>query len=102
MLKKSLLAIAVILIVIQFIKPEKNLSDDNTYAITTKYDMPGDVKKTFEVACNDCHSNKTTYPWYSNIQPIAWFLNDHVLDGKTYLLLLNCQLRFKTINWKKP
>jgi len=36
------------------------------------------------VACNDCHSNKTMYPWYANIQPFAWFLNDHVVDGKKH------------------
>ncbi len=33
-------------------------------------------------ACNDCHSNLTRYPWYSNIQPIKYFLADHVNEGK--------------------
>ena len=84
MLKKIFIGLAVVLIAIQFVKPEKNISDDNTYAITTKYEMPDDVKKTFEVACNDCQSNKTVYPWYANIQPFAWFLNDHVVDGKKH------------------
>ena len=87
MLKKILIGLALVLVVIQFIKPEKNLSDDNTYAIATKYDVPDDVKQILEVACNDCHSNKTAYPWYSNFQPAAWFLNDHVVDGKKHLNL---------------
>ncbi|MCP9769638.1 cytochrome C [Lacihabitans sp. LS3-19] len=87
MLKKILIGLAIVLVVIQFIKPEKNLSDDNTYAIATKYDVPDDVKQILEVACNDCHSNKTAYPWYSNFQPAAWFLNDHVVDGKKHLNL---------------
>jgi hypothetical protein len=38
-----------------------------------------------EVACNDCHSNKTRYPWYSNVQPVAWWLAGHVNDGKRHL-----------------
>ncbi len=38
-----------------------------------------------QVSCNDCHSNKTEYPWYSNIQPVAWWLSDHVEDGKKHL-----------------
>ena len=36
-------------------------------------------------ACNDCHSNNTKYPWYASIQPAAWWLNDHVQDGKKHL-----------------
>jgi hypothetical protein len=30
----------------------------------------------------DCHSNNTIYPWYSHIQPAAWWMNNHVKDGK--------------------
>jgi len=41
------------------------------------------------VACNDCHSNKTNYPWYSQIQPVAWWLNDHVTEGKEHLNFSN-------------
>lgn len=85
MFKKILLGLGVILILIQFIRPEKNLSDDRTHDITTKYPVSDELKHVLEVACNDCHSNKTVYPWYSNIQPIAWFLNDHVVDGKRHL-----------------
>jgi hypothetical protein len=33
-------------------------------------------------ACNDCHSNNTKYPWYSNFQPVAWWLDHHVDEGK--------------------
>ncbi len=29
-----------------------------------------------------CHSNNTRYPWYAEIQPVAWWLNDHIVDGK--------------------
>jgi hypothetical protein len=33
----------------------------------------------------DCHSNNTRYPWYYNIQPVAWWLDNHVKDGKKEL-----------------
>lgn len=33
-------------------------------------------------ACYDCHSNNTRYPWYANVQPVAWWLNSHVEEGK--------------------
>lgn len=85
MFKKILLALLAVFIIIQFIRPEKNLSDDQSMNIATKYDVPADVKNILEVACNDCHSNKTVYPWYYNIQPVAWWMNEHVEDGKRHL-----------------
>jgi len=85
MIKKILIALLAIFIVIQFFRPEKNDSNDLTYAITTKYEVPDEVEQIFSVACNDCHSNKTEYPWYANVQPVAWWLNDHITDGKRHL-----------------
>ncbi len=85
MLKKILLAIAAVLIIIQFFHPKKNDSNDKTYAIETKYEVPADVKQIMEGACNDCHTNNTRYPWYNNIQPIAWMLDHHVIDGKRHM-----------------
>lgn len=85
MLKKILIGLGIILIVIQFIRPDKNESNDLTYDISTKYEVPDDVNHLLQVSCNDCHSNKTEYPWYANVQPVAWWLNDHVLDGKRHL-----------------
>lgn len=85
MWKKVVIAIALILIVIQFIRPEKNNSGNETFAIQTKYTIPNDVEHLLQVSCYDCHSNMTEYPWYSNIQPAAWFLSNHVKDGKKHL-----------------
>jgi Haem-binding domain len=85
MLKKILLALAVIIVGIQFIRPAQNLSNDQTFNISKKYHISNEVSDILKVACNDCHSNQTTYPWYANIQPVAWFLDDHVRDGKRHL-----------------
>ncbi|TLP82850.1 heme-binding domain-containing protein [Maribacter sp. ACAM166] len=79
------MALALILIVIQFIRPEKNTSGNDTFAIQTNYTIPNDVENILQVSCYDCHSNTTEYPWYSNVQPVAWFLADHVKDGKKHL-----------------
>lgn len=85
MRKKILLSLLAIFVVIQFFRPEKNLSDDRTYDITTQYHVPENIKATFTVACNDCHSNKTHYPWYSNVQPLTWWMAGHINDGKRHL-----------------
>lgn len=85
MAKKVLIGLLAVLVIIQFIKPDRNLSDDQTYSISSKYPVSDNLSHILAVACNDCHSNKTRYPWYSNIQPVAWWLDNHVTDGKRHL-----------------
>ncbi|MEA5403836.1 heme-binding domain-containing protein [Arcicella sp. DC2W] len=85
MKNKILLGIVIVLGLIQFIRPERNLSDDQTYSISTKYAVTDEVNGILRVACNDCHSNKTEYPWYANIQPVASWLAHHVEEGKDEL-----------------
>ena len=85
MIKKIGMVLLIALGVIQFFRPEKNNSNDLTYDITTKYEVPEEVDQILRVSCNDCHSNSTTYPWYAEIQPVGWWLNDHVEDGKSHL-----------------
>ncbi len=81
-LKNILLVLGVLLLVIQFFHPEKNQSNDQTNHIATKFAVPANVASILEVSCNDCHSNMTKYPWYNNIQPVAWYLDHHVQEGK--------------------
>jgi hypothetical protein len=87
MLKKILIGLGAVLLVIQFVRPDKNESNDLTYDVSTKYQVPEDVNEILKVSCNDCHSNKTVYPWYANIQPVTWWLDDHISDGKRHLNL---------------
>lgn len=47
--------------------------------------VPTDIQKKLKASCYDCHSNLTAYPWYNKLQPIAWFLEDHVKEGKAEL-----------------
>ena len=83
MVKKTGLVLLVILIVIQFIKPQKNIHPGAQSAdISTLYPVPANVDSLLVIACKDCHSNNTRYPWYNNFQPVAWYLANHVKDGK--------------------
>lgn len=86
MKKKIILALVVILIVIQFFHPKKNQSTEILATDITKVTtVPDDVLTILKVACYDCHSNNTRYPWYNNIQPVAWWLNNHLKEGKERL-----------------
>ena len=34
--------------------------------------------------CFDCHTNVTKYPWYAEIAPFSFWLDDHILDAKKH------------------
>ncbi|AFL82139.1 hypothetical protein Aeqsu_2687 [Aequorivita sublithincola DSM 14238] len=89
-MKKALKVILVIVIIafiaIQFIRPVINSGEENVaHQITANYQVPQEVQQLLKVSCYDCHSNTTQYPWYSKIQPVAWILEDHILEGKDEL-----------------
>ena len=54
-------------------------------SIVAREKVPANVRQILERACYDCHSNHTKYPWYAAVQPVAWWLNDHVTEGKSEL-----------------
>ena len=84
--KIALVVVVVILIGMQFISQPKNESTEILATDITKVtDVSENVLMLLKTTCYDCHSNNTDYPWYSNIQPVAWWLNDHVKDGKKHL-----------------
>lgn len=80
---KILLAFFAILLLIQFIPVEKNQAAVNQpNDIFAHHPASAEVQAIFKKACYDCHSNHTNYPWYANVQPLAWWINHHVEEGK--------------------
>ncbi|WP_207492294.1 heme-binding domain-containing protein [Aridibaculum aurantiacum] len=85
-LKKLLLVLLVAFIIIQFFRPEKNIqTTPSPNDLVAHYTVPADVQNVLYKACYDCHSNHTNYPWYANVQPVAWWLDDHIQEGKKEL-----------------
>jgi len=83
-----LVLLFIILIVIQFIRPAKNISNNLlTSDITRVYSVPQNVSVILKKGCTDCHSNNTVYPWYAQIQPVGWWLSNHIKEGKRELNL---------------
>ncbi len=84
--KKIILGLAVILIVMQFFQPARNQSDKVPAThIERMFAVPQNVKAILVQSCYDCHSNNTRYPWYSRIQPGAWYMAEHIKNGKEEL-----------------
>jgi hypothetical protein len=87
MLKKILIGVVIVLVVIQLYRPARNHSGDTSMDIRKKYAVPDSVERILARACNDCHSNSTRYPWYAEIQPVNWWMGDHIKEGKRHLNL---------------
>ena len=81
----AVLVVAIVL-VIQVIPVERNVSTvppGQSFEKTEK--VPANVAAILKVSCYDCHSNNTRYPWYSELQPGAYFMAQHIKEGKEEL-----------------
>jgi len=82
-MKKLTLIALVIFIGIQFI-PMDVPADIPTKA-ENELKAPDEVISVLKRACFDCHSNHTTFPWYSSIAPVSLFTKLHVKEGREHL-----------------
>lgn len=86
MAKKIFIGLVVVLLIIQLIRPEKNISEiPSPNDIRVHHAVPNNVLSILKRSCFDCHSNNTHYPWYAEIQPVGWWLADHIEEGKEEL-----------------
>jgi hypothetical protein len=71
----------------QLYQPAQNISfeQDITANFTKMYSVPKNVEAILRTSCYDCHSNNTNYPWYSNVQPIRFFMEHHIKEAKENL-----------------
>lgn len=85
-LKKIGLFLLIALVIAQFFRPEKNDGNiDTVNAFIAETNPPAEVTQILKTTCFDCHSAKTNYPWYNNITPVNYWLDEHVRDGKKHL-----------------
>ena len=85
-IKKIALILLIALVGIQFIRPDKNLSDDPyTTVFREETNPPDEVMLILKSSCYDCHSDHTKYPWYNNIAPVSFWMADHIEHGKEHL-----------------
>ncbi len=89
-MRKVLKAAAVFFILLlagaQFVRPERvNPPAVAGQSLEEHARVPPEVAGVLERSCMDCHSNRTDWPWYSNVAPASWFVIDHVNHGRRYL-----------------
>jgi len=85
-LKKIAFLALIALVILQFFGPEKNEGDiADLKPFIEETNLPSSVAATLKVACYDCHSSNTRYPWYSNVEPISYWMAEHIEHGKEEL-----------------
>ena len=85
-MKKILVILLVAFVLIQFFRIDKtNPPVNQGMDFLTIKKTPENIAGKIRASCYDCHSNETKYPWYSNVQPFAWFLKDHIDEGRKHL-----------------
>ena len=94
---KIFLGLAVVFLVLQAFRPAKNLSATAPFTgkddITVLFSPPPEVRQILATSCYDCHSNQTKWPWYTNVAPASWLVENDVKSGRP-------TLNFS--DWNKP
>ena len=86
--KWLLISLVCLFILIQLKRPARtNPAVDESQTIEARAQMTPQVKDILDRSCRDCHSNKTEWPWYTNVAPISWWITDHVNEGRQNLNL---------------
>jgi hypothetical protein len=82
--KRLVLALLVLFVMIQFIRPSRaNPPVNPKLEINASQSVSPAVESIFLRSCNDCHSNRTVWPWYSNVAPASWLVAYDVNKGRS-------------------
>jgi len=86
LLKIFLIVLVIAFIALQFIpnKMPKNAEAGKDDLIATSV-LPSAISTILRTSCYDCHSNQTSYPWYSKVAPASWLLAKDVREGRDEL-----------------
>ena len=83
LLKWAVIVLVVIFMGLQFVRPARtNPPVDESQSIYARTQMTPQVAAILDRSCRDCHSNKTAWPWYTNVAPVSWFVIGHVNDAR--------------------
>jgi hypothetical protein len=85
-LKWAVVVVFVLFVAAQAYRPDLSGPPvDDAKSMRATAQLTPEVGAIFDRACNDCHSSKTDWPWYSQLAPVSWWLKSHVDDGRREL-----------------
>jgi mono/diheme cytochrome c family protein len=79
-LKWSLVGVVLVMVGLQLVPYGR---DHDNPPVAVEPEWPSDETRALAaVACADCHSNDTEWPWYANVAPASWLVQRDVDDGR--------------------
>ena len=82
-LKRVVVALVVFIVAAQVVRPPRtNPPVDPARELGASLPLTPAVAAVFERSCNDCHSNRTVWLWYSGVAPASWLVAYDVHAGR--------------------
>jgi hypothetical protein len=76
----------VLLAAMQVVRPARvNPPIDRQQSLEAVLSTDSPALRVIDRSCRDCHSNDTTWPWYSNVAPVSWLIVRDVVKGREEL-----------------
>lgn len=81
--KTTLMSGVVALAAIQIVRPARtNPPEELGRSIHAVAPLDPAVANLLNRSCSDCHSNSTSWPWYSKVAPVSWLVVSDVNRGR--------------------
>lgn len=82
-LKQAAVGLAVLFLAAQLIRPSRaNPPTDESHTLQAHVGPASGLVAVLDRSCGDCHSNKTVWPWYTEIAPLSWLMTYAVNEGR--------------------
>lgn len=82
-MNKKWLILPGLALVAQVFQPDRSVqANDPEHDLITVTAPAAEVQDLLRNACYDCHSDRTTYPWYSYITPVNFWMQHHIDEGR--------------------
>lgn len=79
-----LIGIIALFLLMQLFRIDKSIKPVDPHKDFIAISQPNDGEMSFllKTACYDCHSSQPTFPWYTNIAPVSWWIKHHINEGQ--------------------
>jgi hypothetical protein len=82
-LKQAVVVLVVVLAAAQLVRPDRaNPPTDPSRTIQAHVGTTSGLAAVLDRSCNECHSNATVWPWYTQVAPVSWVMASAVTKGR--------------------
>jgi hypothetical protein len=77
--------IIIVILVLAFLFMQTIRVERSNPEVKSDISAKPEIKSQLRMACYDCHSNETVWPWYSHLAPASWMIAHDVRNGRQQL-----------------